>query len=54
MGTGGSHHWSVHENELRLGGIDRRGGARGEGGVQDHGGRGGICEKETSLRGGPF
>ena len=35
LGTGGSPRRSVYSFEFKLGGIGRRGGARGEGGAED-------------------
>ena len=35
LGTGGSPHQGVHSIGFNMGGISRRGGARGEGGAED-------------------
>ena len=57
-GEGAAHHIPHHQvgGPLPiLGGIDRRGGARGDGGVEDlWKRRGGVCERETPRRGDPF
>ena len=57
-GGGAAHHIPHHQvgGPLPiLGGIDRRGGARGDGGVEDlWKRRGGVCEREAPLRGGSF
>ena len=57
-GEGAAHHIPHHQvgGPLPiLGGIDRRGGARGDGGVEDvWKWRGGVCERKAPRRGGSF
>ena len=50
LGTGGSPHQSVHSIGFELGGIVRRGGARGEGGAEDQWWRRRVYKRQTLRR----